>query len=164
MLAVRTGMTVHRDGSVSRKGEVAAESRGLEAHGNDAAGGGKAQGPGSQASEGQSESSDRSDLSDMSDQAPPTAIKFAGATFVPAASDDPDVLVFTSGDEQARASVALLESMGLAGKWQKAGSVEVSITNHGPAGAETSIRLRLGGSDLRGMSSALGALGIEVAA
>jgi hypothetical protein len=41
--------------------EVAAESRGLEAHGNDIAGSVKAQGPESQASEGQSES-DRSDL------------------------------------------------------------------------------------------------------
>jgi hypothetical protein len=81
----------------------------LEAHGNDAAGGGKARGPESQAPEGQSESSDRSDLSDMSDQAPPTGIRFAGATFVPAASDD-------------------------------------------------------GSGGLRGMTKALGALGIEVAA
>jgi len=186
---------------VSVKGAVAAEGRGLEAHGNDAAGGGKAQGPGSQASQVASTGSTGSTASTSQR---PTAIKFAGATFVPADSDDPDVLVFTSGDAQARASVAMLESMGLADKWQKAGSASphpglpptsppgplsdpergsvsgcrastregdteggqilVCITNHGPAGAETSIRLRLGDGDLRGMAKALGALGIEVAA
>jgi hypothetical protein len=94
---------------VSRKD---ADSRGLEAHGNDAADGGqpsprlrqagKAQGPGEQASQGQSESSDGSDRSDVSDAAPPvvTSLTFAGASFVPAVSDDPDVLVFSSGDDQ----------------------------------------------------------------
>jgi len=93
-----------------------------------------------------------------------TTLTFAGASFVPAASDDPGVLVFTSGDEKAQASVAMLESMGLAGKWQKAGSIEVSVQNSGPKGAETSIRVRTGGGDIRGMAKALGALGIEVAA
>jgi hypothetical protein len=77
----------------------------------------------------------------------------------------------------------MLESMGLAGKWQKAGNTSphpglppggegereggqilVCITNHGPEGADVSVSVRLDGGDLRGMTKALGALGIEVAA
>jgi hypothetical protein len=73
--------------------------------------------------------------------------------------------------------------MGLAGKWQKAGNTSphpglppggeggteggqilVCITNHGPEGADVSVRVRLGGGDIRGMTKALAGLGIEVAA
>jgi hypothetical protein len=133
-------MVVHKDGSVSRRG---ADGRAHEERGQDG-----------EAPEGQSESSVRSDLSDMSDQAPPTALRFAGATFIPAASYDSDVLVFMSGDDKAKASVAMLESMGLAGRWQKEGTfrphpglppggegdtedgpIEVSVQNSGPVGA-----------------------------
>ncbi len=164
MLAVRTGMVVHKDGSVSRKDAPVATSRGLEAHGNDVAGGDKAQGPESQESEEASTSSSSIRRSLGEGGQTITTLTFAGANFVPADSDDPDVLVFTSGDEKAKASVAMLESMGLAGRWQKAGSVEVSVQNHGIEGADVSVRVRLGGGDIRGMTKALGALGIEVAA
>ena len=154
MLAVRTSMVVHKDGSVSRKDAPAAESRGDEPRGHD-------EGP---APEGQSipSSSIRRSLGEGGQTI--TTLTFAGAEFVPAASDDPDVLVFTSGDDKAKASVTLLESMGLAGKWQKAGSMEVSVQNHGIEGADVSVRVRTGGSDLRGMAKALGTLGIGVAA
>jgi len=70
------------------------------------------------------------------------SLQFAGSTFIPATSDEPDTLLFTSGEEFARASVASLESLGLTGKWQPAGSLQVSIQNSGPPGAEVSIRVR----------------------
>ena len=70
------------------------------------------------------------------------SLQFAGSTFIPATTDEPDTLLFTSGDEFARASVASLENLGLTGKWQPAGSLQVSIQNSGPPGAEVSIRVR----------------------
>ena len=59
----------------------------------------------------------------------------------------------------------MLESMGLAGRWQKAGSVEVSVQNNGPVGAETSIRLRVpSGVEVATVGRALAGVGIGVGA
>jgi len=89
-------------------------------------------------------------------------LTFAGARFTKAASDT-DELLFVSSDERAVSSVKALESMGLAGTWQNAGSVQVSIQNSGPPGAETSIRLRLPqGMDIAAAGKSLATLGIAV--
>jgi hypothetical protein len=138
MLDVRQGMTVHRDGRVSRRDEPAAVTV----------------------------------SSKPSDPPKPSvtttairSLKFAGAEFVAAASNEPDELLFTSGEEKAKSSVALLESMGIAGRWQKAGSAEFNVQNSGPVGAEVSVRLRLHGErDLTAASKALRAVGVELAA
>jgi len=90
-------------------------------------------------------------------------LKFAGASFTPADSDDPAILMFTSDDENAKSTVQALESMGVSGTWQKAGPVQVSIKNSGPPGAAVSIRLRLPGDlSLDSSSSHLAGLGIEL--
>jgi hypothetical protein len=91
-------------------------------------------------------------------------LTFAGARFTKADSDT-DELLFVSSDERAVSSVRALESMGLAGKWQNAGSVQVSIRNSGPKGAETSIRVRVPeGVDLLMVGRSLATLGIAVVA
>jgi hypothetical protein len=134
MLDIRNGMTVHKDGSVTKKGEKAVK-------------GDSAVTPVKQG---------RSKM-------PAATLTFAGAKFNQADSDKPDEMLFTSGDEHAISSVRALESMGLAGKFQRAGSAEVSIQNSGPEGQETSIRLRLvGGGDLATAGKALEGLGITV--
>jgi hypothetical protein len=133
MLDVRQGMTVHRDGRVSRKDEPKPPSPSMP--------------PPSPTS-----SAIRS-------------LKFAGAEFLAAASSEPDVLLFTSGDEKAKSTVALLESMGIAGRWQKAGNAEFNVQNSGPVGAEVSVRLRLHDErDIAAASKSLRAVGVELAA
>ena len=95
---------------------------------------------------------------------PPTTLRFAGAEFNPAESEEPGVLVFVSSDEKAKNSVQTLESIGLTEKWQQAGTAEVSIQNSGPAGAEVSIKLRLPENQgLPGVAKSLASLGIELA-
>ena len=92
-------------------------------------------------------------------------LKFAGASFTTAISDNPGVLVFTSDDESAKSTVQALEGMGVAGtgNWQKAGPVQVNIHNSGPPGAAVSIRLRLPDDlSLDASSSHLAGLGIEL--
>jgi hypothetical protein len=74
--------------------------------------------------------------------ASPSRITFAGAAFVLKDLMD-DVLTYTSDDAAAKNSVAMLESMGLAGKWQQAGSLKLSIQNSGPPGAAVSLRFQL---------------------
>ena len=72
--------------------------------------------------------------------------------------------MFVSSDNRAKSSVQILESIGLTGKWQRAGTAEVSIQNSGPPGAEVSIKLRL--PDDQGLQEAaksLASLGIELA-
>jgi len=94
---------------------------------------------------------------------PVPSLQFAGSTFIPATTDEPDTLLFTSGDEFARASVASLENLGLTGKWQPAGSLQVSIQNSGPPGAEVSIRVRCPSPDsLLKASGYLANLGISI--
>jgi len=132
MLDVRQGLTVHRDGSVTKKGEAKTAETPTE--------------------------------SEPADSPTITTLTFAGATFTQAGSDVDGELLFTSSDEHAVSSVRALEAMGLAGKWQKAGNVEVVLQNSGPPGAETSIRLKLPeGVGLAKAGKALEALGIGVA-
>ena len=90
-------------------------------------------------------------------------LRFAGATFTPADSDDPAILSFVSDDETARTTAQALESMGIADSWQKAGPVQVNIKNSGPPGAAVSIRLRLPDDlTLDASASHLAGLGIEL--
>ena len=90
-------------------------------------------------------------------------LRFGGATFYALDSQEDGTLTFVSDDPAAKASVALLESMGIAGKWQQAGTVQVCIQNSGPIGAAVSIRLRLGEkSDLSTAARPLAAIGIEL--
>jgi hypothetical protein len=133
MLDVRQGMTVHRDGRVSRKDKLPV-----------------APAP---------------STPPQATTAAIASLRFAGTEFVAAPSSEPDVLCFTSGDEKAKSSVALLESMGIAGRWQKAGGAEFSVQNNGSVGAEVSVRLRLHGEcDIAATSKALRAVGVELAA
>jgi hypothetical protein len=136
MLDIRTGMTVHKDGTVTRKNEPKPKS----------------------------EARTETPAIDEPTEIPAvSSLTFAGATFIQADCYDVGEMLFTSSDEHAVSSVKALESMGLAGKWQRAGQgVEVSIQNSGPAGAETSIRLKLGGGELAQASKALEGLGIGV--
>jgi hypothetical protein len=65
---------------------------------------------------------------------------------------------------RAVSSFRVLESMDLAETWQNAGSVQVSIRNSGPPGAEASIRLRVpNGMDGVGVGRSLATLGIQLA-
>jgi len=90
-------------------------------------------------------------------------LRFAGAAFTPADSNDPAVLSFVSDDETAKSTAQALESMGIAGCWQKAGPVRVNIKNSGPPGAAVSIRLRLPDDlTLDASASHLAGLGIEL--
>jgi hypothetical protein len=92
-------------------------------------------------------------------------LKFAGATFTPAASDDPSILTFISDDQSAKTTAQALESMGIAGSWQQAGPVQVNIKNSGPPGAAVSISLRLPDDlSLHASGPHLAGLGIELLA
>ena len=92
-----------------------------------------------------------------------TSLKFAGATFTAAETSDGDELLFVSGDACAISAVKALEGMGLAGRWQKAGGVEVNVQNSGPVGAETSIRVRgASGVEVATVGRALAGMGIGV--
>ncbi|MCP4607039.1 MAG: hypothetical protein GY847_42085 [Proteobacteria bacterium] len=151
MLDIRSNTVVHKDGRVSKKGERVPASR----------------------------SSDVNPVGDVNDTrgvdnaiAPenPTMSKtqgssltFAGTKFVSGERRSKKELLFTSSDDKAVGAVRSLESMGLAGKWQKtSGDIQVSIQNSGPKGAETSIRLRLGDVALDEAGTALRGLGIEM--
>ena len=123
MLNVRTKSVVHRDGTIAPAL------------------------PASKATT--SDGADRSDKSDSNAPSAPstiTSLKFAGATFTAAETPEQDEMIFVSGEPCAIGAVKALEAMGLAGRWQKAGQVEVNVQNSGPVGAETSIRVR--GADL----------------
>jgi hypothetical protein len=93
----------------------------------------------------------------------PVCIRFAGATFAAAVSDDPSILTFVSDDATAITAVKALECMGLAQRWQKAGPAQFQIRNSGPPGAAVSIRLRLpSATALPSAAKALANLGIEL--
>ena len=92
-----------------------------------------------------------------------TSLKFAGATFTATETQESDELLFVSGAAAAISAVKALEAMGLAGRWQKAGGVEVNVQNSGPKGAETSIRVRgTSGVEVATVGRALAGMGIEV--
>ena len=94
----------------------------------------------------------------------PVSLSFAGAQFTLDSEID-DTLNYVSDDEAAKSSVAALESMGLAGKWQQAGPVKVNIQNSGPEGAAVSLRFQVPATQtLHGSATALATWGIEVAA
>jgi hypothetical protein len=169
MLDVRKGMTVHKDGTVTRKHETLSkpESRGDETRGHDDASESQASPVASTESTGSMSSrhSPQGDGGPSTSRQPAaiTSLTFAGATFTRAECYDAGELLFTSGDEHAISSIKALEAMGLAGKWQRAGDVEVSISNSGPKGAETSIRVRTGGMEIGHAVKAMEGLGIGVA-
>ena len=94
----------------------------------------------------------------------PASITFAGASFTLSEEQD-DTLTYTSDDEAAKSSVSMLESMGLAGKWQQAGAVKIAIQTSGPPGAAVSVRFQLpSGTGLSNAASSLATWGIELAA
>jgi hypothetical protein len=93
-----------------------------------------------------------------------SCIKFAGAEFVLKDLVD-GVVTYTSDDAAAKSSVAMLESMGLAGKWQTAGAIRLSIQNSGPPGAAVSLKFQLPSDQtLASSSTALQTWGIELSA
>jgi hypothetical protein len=90
-------------------------------------------------------------------------LRFAGALFTAMGVTD-GVLTFTSGDEPAKSAIKMLESMGLADRWQPAGPAQVNIRNSGPLGAEVSINVKLpAGTTVAAAARHLAALGIAVA-
>ena len=103
------------------------------------------------------------DVNDTKPSLAPVTLRFAGAEFAPAYSDEAAVLRFVSDDEFAKSSVASLGAMGLAGRWQKAGPVEVSIENHGPPGEAVQICLKVPSElDLTEAAKPLASIGIEL--
>jgi hypothetical protein len=93
----------------------------------------------------------------------PTTLRFAGAVFTATSTDEPETLLFVSDDARAKTSAQMLESMGLAGRWQQAGPAQVAIQNSGPPGAAVSIRVRLtSDQSLTSAVRALAAIGIEL--
>jgi hypothetical protein len=174
MLDVRTKTVVHRDGTVTKKGESTpkpetspspepkTETSGAKETTSTSES--KTETSGAKETTSTPESKAAKTKSKKKNVTKVTSLTFAGATFNQADSDTDGELLFTSSDEHAISSVKALEAMGLAGKWQKAGSVEVVLQNSGPPGKETSIRLRLPEEmELKTAKKALGALGIEVA-
>lgn len=137
MLEIRASRAVHRDGSLSAS--AAAPKPGPEAAAEDAisdGAGGNHRG---------------------------SVLRFGHAVFQPAASDDPAVLTFTSDDAEAGRRIEVLERLGLASRWQRAGSATVCVQNSGPSGSRFSIRVRLRpGGELRSVARELGAFGIEL--
>ena len=92
-----------------------------------------------------------------------TSLRFAGATFTAAPSDDPAVSLFVSDNQAATAVAQTLEGMGLAGRWQQAGTVAFNIKNSGPPGAAVSIRIKTEKNQpVLAAKIALAALGIEL--
>jgi len=113
--------------------------------------------------EGSTDSSTDLDLSPSPVDDEPVTIRFAGATFCLADSENNNDIMFVSGDETAKSAVASLETKGIAGKWQLAGPVRVCIQNSGPPGAAVSIRFQMPQSaTLRDAASTLANLGIEL--
>jgi hypothetical protein len=88
--------------------------------------------------------------------------RFAGAMFTLKDTTD-GMITYVSDDTAATCSVAMLESIGLAGKWQQAGSLKLSIQNSGPAGAAVSLRFLVPPDQtIQGSASALQTWGIEL--
>jgi hypothetical protein len=93
----------------------------------------------------------------------PTSLRFAGATFVAAPSNDRDIHLFVSDDEAAKASAKVLDGMGLANTWQRAGACEVNLRNSGPVGAAISIRIKVPEAQpIAAAAKSLAGIGIEL--
>lgn len=96
------------------------------------------------------------------DKVNPSALDFLGAKFT-LKSDTDGILTYISDDATAKSSVAALESMGLAGKWQNVGPAKISVQNSGPEGAAVSLHFHLPkGLSLFDAASSLNAWGIQV--
>jgi len=156
MLDLRRQTTIHRDGSTSGHGVgVSSESKAAPA----------------QPVAADTTESPTNDTTDDTQSAPetegepsraPACIRFAGALFTLRDATD-DVLTYASDDTAAKSSAAALEAMGLAGKWQQAGPVKISIQNSGPEGAAVSLRFQVPTSQtLRGSATALSTWGIQL--
>jgi len=87
-------------------------------------------------------------------------LKFSGAIFDNAGFKE-GIHRFTSGDAAAIRSIKALETMGIAGKWQQAGSVQVLLKNSGPKGADVSIEVK-SDADIATAASSLACLGISL--
>ena len=157
MLELRRQTTIHRDGSMTGPGEgISSES---EEHA-----------PEQPVTVDTTEHSAQ-DISDDTQTEPvveedtsraPACIRFAGAQFTLQDASD-DVLTYASDEAAARSSAAALESMGLAGKWQQAGPLKISIQNNGPEGAAVSLRFQVPATQsLHGSATALSTWGIEL--
>ena len=105
--------------------------------------------------------SEPSDIQENPSRAP-VGLTFAGAQFTLSDSAE-DTLTYVSDEDAAKSSVAALESMGLAGRWQQAGPIRISIQNSGPEGAAVSLRFQVpAGQDLRDSAASLTTWGIEL--
>lgn len=93
-----------------------------------------------------------------------TSLRFAGAQFTLAERHEHGVVTFVSDEESAKNAVAPLESMGIAGKWQQAGTAKIRLQNSGPPGAAVSLCIELPeGRTLADSATSLATWGIEVA-
>lgn len=88
---------------------------------------------------------------------------FGGGSFNMSRSADPNLLCFTANGSKAMPTIEKLKSIGLIGKWQKAGMIEVCFKNSGPPEAPASIDLKIPtGTDLKSSASQLATLGITL--
>jgi hypothetical protein len=155
MLDLRRQTTIHRDGSISGRDEgVSSESETVPA-----------QPVATDITNPAHDAPDDTRSAPVTEGDPsraPVSIRFAGALFTLRDASD-DVLTYTSDEAAAKSSAAALESMGLAGKWQQAGPVKISIQNSGPEGAAVSLRFQVPASQtLRGSATALSTWGIQL--
>lgn len=149
MLDLRKKTVIHRDGTISKP---AGETPGISS---------PAEPDGATPSQGRS---DIPTIEPTSARAP-ESLRFAGAQFTIADHEEPDVIAFVSDDEAAKNAVAPLESMGIAGKWQQAGTAKIKIQNSGPPGAAVSLCIEVPeGRTLADSATSLSTWGIELAA
>ena len=168
MLELRKTITVHRDGTVSNPSE---EKPAVSSSNTDVESGcdqtdaeiAHLDEPVSGLLEAEPATDAISPREDLENAATPASLAFAGARFE--LNDETDeTLTYVSDDDAAKSSVAALESMGLAGKWQQAGPVRINIQNSGPEGAAVSLRFEVSeGITLEGSATALASWGIELA-
>jgi len=158
MLELRKTITIHRDGTISNPAEGEAEVSSSEPVSGIVAG----------------DPSHANHSGDVPPEEPlvtqgdtsraPACLSFAGAQFRFQSETD-EILTYVSDDAAAKSSVAALESMGIAGTWQQAGQVKVSIQNSGPEGAAVSLRFQVPtGQTLRSSATSLATWGIELTA
>ncbi len=152
MLDIRQGMTVHKDGSVSKKGEKAPAQRRNVVDGAGDVG----------CKDAESTNAENVDVPVRSSKTHETRLTFAGCEYTHAETKN-GIYTFTSPDDRAVSVVKSLEGMGLAGKWQKAGKAEVCIKNNGPKKAPTSVLLKIPtGTNLSEAAKPLSSLGIQL--
>jgi hypothetical protein len=156
MLDLRRQTTIHRDGSMSGpETGVSSESEKAPARPVAAA-------PSETNVQDTTDDPQSAPVTEGEPSRAPVSIRFAGALFTLRDATD-DVLTYTSDEAAAKSSAAALESMGLAGKWQQAGPVRISIQNSGPEGAAVSLRFQVPASQtLRGSATALSTWGIQL--